>query len=160
MPEGGQEEGSEERGRWEKRRSNELVPGPRRAEGKHVDERAGEFRPTDQRVTLQKKSTAGIWSDRHMWRSGCRSSSEQAKQHEWRPCTSNKRYATRPDRDGWGRRVLYSHMACFMSSPSLAWMKCSLYFGKTRARLQENSPDHDGWGTKWRLSSQLFKAHL
>lgn len=31
-----------------------------RAEGKHVDECAGEFRPSDQRVTLQKKSTAGI----------------------------------------------------------------------------------------------------
>lgn len=30
----------------------------------------------------------------------------------------------------------YSLMACFISSPSFAWMKCSLYLGKTRARLQ------------------------
>lgn len=34
-------------------------------------------------------------------------------------------------------KELYSHIACFMSSPSLAWMKCSLYFGSARARLQK-----------------------
>lgn len=35
----------------------------------------------------------------------------------------------------WMQR--YSHVACFKSSPSWAWMKCSLYLGKTRARLQK-----------------------
>lgn len=47
----------------------------------------------DQRVTLPKKNTAGIWSDRHMWRSGCRYSSEQVKQHERRLCTSSEKHA-------------------------------------------------------------------
>lgn len=41
-------------------------------------------------------------------------------------------------------KELYSHIACFMSSPSLAWMKCSLYFGSARARLQKNRHNHAG----------------
>lgn len=42
-------------------------------------------------------------------------------------------------------KELYSHIACFMSSPSLAWMKRSLYFGSARARLQKNSHNHADW---------------
>lgn len=51
-------------------------------------------------------------------------------------------------------KELYSHIACLMSSPSLAWMKCSLYFGSARARLQKNSHRHAHCRTIWWLFSQ------
>lgn len=92
MPEGGQEEGSEERERWEKWRSNKLLPGLGRAEGKHVDECAGEYsRVTNglhyQRKTLQGSDLIGT----------CEGVAVVPAQNKWNntsgDCTSSEKHA-------------------------------------------------------------------
>lgn len=125
-------------------------------EGKHVNKCVWEYRATDQWVTLQKKSTVGIRSEQHIQRSGCGLSQEQIIQ------SKRRNFRVQAKRSMHGRLceaksnpnwivccsswacILYSHIACFMSSPSLAWMKCSLYLGRTRARLRKRQ-SHWHW---------------
>lgn len=153
MPEGGQEEGSEERGRWEKGRSNELLPGLGCAEGKHVDECAGEYRRVTSGLHYKRKALQGCDPI-----GTCEGAAVLPARNKGNNTSGDCAQAVRSMPASRLRALLkskelYSHIACFMSSPSLAWMKCSLYFGSARARLQKNSHNHAGWKTIWRLFS-------